>query len=155
MHYIIITHSSPLCHTAAIFTHKHTHPPSNWCSMSSRSDWVKDPFQCLLWLIEPGCLSLSTHTHTHRGCLCGAKDKGRCHTRASVIGIQFPGFPTELIKQVMGVIHRTDAPTISLSPSLHVPGALSGSLLSVPSWTPELMLYGELSSPDEIKQSHF
>lgn len=154
MHYIIITHSSPLCHTAAIFTHKHTHPPSNWCSMSSRPDRVKDPFQTPAVVDWTGLsIPVSTHTHTHRGCLCGAKDKGRCHTRASAIGIQFPGFPTELIKQVKGVVHRTDALTISRS--LHVPGALLWLALSIPSWTPELMLYGELSSPDEIKRSHF
>lgn len=52
-HYII-THSSLLCRTAAIVTHTSTHTsaPPNWCSMSSRSNWVKDPLSnpCCGWL---------------------------------------------------------------------------------------------------------
>lgn len=66
-HYIII-HSSLQCRTAVIFTH--THPPPNWCSMSS---WVKDPFQSLAMVEWTGlCISFFMHTyiHRHRRCFC-------------------------------------------------------------------------------------
>lgn len=122
--YIMLWHIPLYCVTQQ--PHSDTHLLPNWCSMSSRLDRVKDHF------------SLSRSTRTQRLPLW-SMDEGKWHTQGLVIGIQFPGFTPEWIKQW----------SLALSVS-----ARCRSPLSV--WWPlELMLYGTQSSPDEIKQSHF
>ena len=114
---------------------------------------------CCGWLNRVVYLSPHTHTHTHTHTQrLPLWSKGQGQMPHPNLGDRHPVPRVSYrVNQTSHGCHPSNWCTdnLSLSPSLHVPGALSGSLLSVPSWTPELMLYGELSSPDEIKQSHF
>ncbi len=73
-HYII-THSSLLCRTAAIFTHTNTHIRHQTdvpCPHGPTES--KTPFQTPA-VVDWTRLSISLHTRTHRACLCGPRTR--------------------------------------------------------------------------------
>lgn len=164
--HIILSHIPVYCVTQQPYSHTHkrthTHPPPNWCSMSSRSNCVKDPFETPA-VVDWTRLSISLHTHTraafveqgqgqmphpglgdwHLVCKISYRvnqTSQGCHplTRCFV-GVH---------KQSVGHIDTVNTPT-SVCFRISFWLALSARR------PPELMLHSTLGSPDEIKQSHF